>query len=581
MRDFSAAEGDRLRDWEQLEYNATNSIRTLSWCYLKNGTTSMAEDSGWLDALSFTVPVQLSKTQICTALDLSADNCSQIRSVSADPPSFPWRVTMDTSVAGGSSLRSAPIDDNQQSCLVLGLSLPRNSVITLASRTSSQGGFDQLQFSLEQLRLDTLSAAIGSTEKPWGNTIYYYDQPLADVRTLRWCYVKDSADSSDEDSVWIDNLSFGASGTAFSNRFCTVLDLPEAICSIPFLISYTPGILSWTITSQTSVLGGTSLRSADIGDDGQTCLRLSFFDPPLPADTVIRFSVRIDSEAVNDFLFLSARVDRLLDNFSATNGSLRDWETFAFRLTRSIQNLHWCYTKNSSTSIGADSIWLDDVSITLPLSINDVCQALDLSTDNCSQVQSVSADPPSFPWRVTMETSVAGGSSLRSAPVDDNQQSCLVLGLSLPRNSVITLASRTSSQGGFDQLQFSLEQLRLDTLSAAIGSTEKPWGNTIYYYDQPLADVRTLRWCYVKDSADSDGEDRVWIDDLSFGASGTTYPNRTCTVLDLPEAICSIPFLISYTPGILSWTITSQTSVLGGLPCAVPISETMAKPVCK
>ena len=92
------------------------------------------------------------KPQLCTALDLSTDNCSQIQSVSSDPPSFPWQITTDTSVAGGSSLRSAPVGDSEQSCLVLEVTLSANSVISVASRSSSQGGFDQLQISAGPLR---------------------------------------------------------------------------------------------------------------------------------------------------------------------------------------------------------------------------------------------------------------------------------------------------------------------------------------------------------------------------------------------------------------------------------------------
>ena len=156
IENYSAAEGSFLRTWEQQEYTATSPVSNLSWCYQKNADTiNRSSDAGWLDALSFAVPATLSTAQLCTALDLSTDNCSQIQSVSFDPPSFPWQITTDTSVAGGSSLRSATIDDSEQSCLVLGLSLSANSVISLASRTSSQR-LDQLQISADQTRLDTL-----------------------------------------------------------------------------------------------------------------------------------------------------------------------------------------------------------------------------------------------------------------------------------------------------------------------------------------------------------------------------------------------------------------------------------------
>ena len=561
IENFSAAEGGNLMNWQQQEYTATNGVSNLSWCYQKSRDTDGGSDAGWLDTLSFALPASLSTTQLCTALDLSADNCSQIQSVSADPPFFPWRVTMDTSVAGGSSLRSADIDDGGQSCLVLDLSLSANSVITLASRTSSQGGFDQLQVSADQTRLDTLSAAISSTEKPWGHTTYYL--PTA-ATALRWCYVKDSADSSGEDSAWIDNLSFSASDISYKIRICDVLDLPEAICSMATNITYGPSNFLWVITSQTSVSGGTSLRSPDLNDNQEFCLSISVL---LPANTLIRFSLLVDSEAVNDFLFFEAdniTGEQVVNTFNnGKSGKLNDWEQLNFRISNNIDVLGWCYRKNGSISSGADAGWIDALSITVPvqLSTTQLCTALDLSIDNCSQIQSVSADPPSFQWRIATDTSVAGGSSLRSADIDDGGQSCLVLGLSLSANSVISLASRTSSHGGFDQLQISADQTRLDTLSAAIGTTEKPWAHTTYYL--PAA-ATTLRWCYVKDSADSDGEDRVWIDNLSFSASDISYKSRICASLDLAEAICSMVTDINNSPNNALWVITSQTSVSGG-----------------
>ena len=556
---FTAMEGETLRDWEQQQFSLPAGNSILRWCYTKNNLTEdgQGEDSAWVDALSFTT--LLSIDNVCLALDLSTGECAQITDVTFDPPDLSWLIATDTSVAGASSLRSGDIDDSEQSCLVLELALSPNSVITLASRTSSQGGFDQLQVSTDRLRLDTLSAAIDTTEKPWGHTTYYL--PAA-ATALRWCYVKDSADSSGEDSVWIDNLSFSTSNISYQSRLYAALDLSETFHPTVVTISWDPRNLPWVITSQTSVLGGTSLRSPDLGDDERSCLSLLFPSIPLPANTVIRFSLRADSEAVNDFLSLEPDTGTLLDNFSATNGSLRDWEPQEIRLASNTNNLIWCYEKNGSISSGEDAVWLDALSVTNTLlSIDNVCLALDLSTEECAQITDVTFDPPDLSWRITTDTSVAGASSLRSADIDDSEQSCLVLELALSPNSVITLASRTSSQGGFDQLQVSMDRLRLDTLSAAIDTTEKPWAHTTYYLPAAAA---ALRWCYVKDSADSSGEDSVWIDNLSFSTSNISYQSRLYAALDLSETFLPTRTFISWSPPNLLWVITSQTSVLGG-----------------
>ena len=561
---FSAAEGGNLRNWEQLEYIVTNRISNLSWCYQKNDNTSQISDAGWLDTLSFTVPVQLTKTQLCTALDLSTDNCSQIQSVSADPPSFPWRITSDTSVAGGSSLHSAPVGDSDQSCLVLELSLSANSVITLASRSSSQGGFDQLQISADQTRLDTLSAAIGSTEKSWEYTTYYLPTAAAQ---LRWCYVKHSTTSSGADRVWIDNLSFSAADISYQSRICAALDLVEKICSTVSSISYNLPRLPWIITSQTSVLGGTSLRSADIGDGQFQCLTMLI---QLPANTLIRFSVRSDSEAVNDFLSFTAGGNTpLLSNFSAATGSLRDWEPQEFTVSDIIPFLFWCYFKNDSISSGRDSVWLDALSFTFPLTTEDVCLALDLSDEECALITAVATEPPQSLWLIS-PIATEGGTALRSGDIDDGETSCLVLKITLPEAREARFSLRIDSEAVNDFLYFEAAGTRLiDSFSAPQGATLRDWEQQL---DVVISDsISSLKWCYIKNSSTSSGEDAVWVDALSFADPGSEQILPLCAALDFPPAQCATIRSVTYEPPQSPWLTTTTESARGGSALVSPL----------
>ena len=557
IANFSAPEGDDLRNWEQQEYSTTNPVNNLSWCYQKNGNTDGASDAGWLDTLSFTAPASLSTTQLCTALDLSADNCSQIQSVSFDPPSFPWQIATDTSVAGSSSLRSADIDDGEQSCLVLNLPLSANSVITLASRTSSQGGFDQLQVIANNLRLDTLSAAIGTTEKPWGYTTYYLQTAATE---LRWCYVKNSATSSGEDSAWIDSLSFSTSDISYLSRICTALDLAEATCSMMPSIDYVPSELLWIITSQTSVLGGTSLRSPDIGDNGLPCLLLTFpTNTPLPANTLIRFSLRIDSEA-NDSLFFQAvkengsEVERF--TFNATNGSLRDWEQMNVLISDSITRMGWCHNKNGSTSAGEDAVWVDALSITIPLTTEDVCLALDMSTQECTLITGVASDPPQSLWQIS-PIATESSSSLRSADIEDGESSCLVLNLSpLVEQTLVQFSLRISSQPLADRLLFSADGQFLDyRLRPEADTVLRDWSRELYILP---AGITSLSWCYRKDDMTSMGEDSVWIDDLSITSTTVVVLDRelVCLVLDIDIEDCGIIRSVAADPPASPWLIS-------------------------
>ena len=334
--------------------------------------------------------------------------------------------------------------------------------------------------------VDTFAAAEGATRRDWEQL----DILISDsISSLKWCYTKNGSTSAGEDSGWLDALTFTVLGVTFE-QLCTALDMSAGDCALissistilpPELMLAQPAVdVPWTVSRTVGNQGGSSLRSGVIDHSEASCLVLGV---TLPAGTLIRFSLRTNSEGLFDHLTFAADSQTIIENFSAPEGGdLRNWEQQEYRPTNNISNLSWCYQKNGDTDQSTDAGWLDTLSFAVPvqLSKTQLCTALDLSTDNCSQIQSVSSDPSSFPWRIATDTSVAGSSSLRSASIGDNQQSCLVLEVTLSANSAITLASRTSSQGGFDQLQISADQLRLDTLSAVIDidnlSTEKRGG---------------------------------------------------------------------------------------------------------
>ena len=555
-------------DFEQQEYTALFNINKLSWCYQKNASGVGFDDRIWLDTLSFTQPVPLSTTQLCTVLDLSADNCSQIQSVSFDPSSFPWQITTDTSVAGGSSLRSGDIGGDQQSCLVLGLSLPANSVISVASRIISVGSVDRLHIQGNNLQLDTISAFDATSapedqaERDWRQQSYFL--PTA-ISTLSWCYEKELSDSGELEAAWIDNLSFSAADISYQSRICAALDVTAGDCKVIESIRYEPPELLWVITAQTSVAGGTSLRSSAIGDGQQSCIVLEL---TLPAGSMISVAGRSSSEGRFDRLQIDAdslRLDTLsaFDATTATNNQTeRGWRQQSYFLPTAISTLSWCYTKNDSQSRGRDAAWIDNLSFsTSNISYQDrICAALDVTENNCKVIESVRYEPPELLWIITAQTSVAGGTSLRSGDIGDDQQSCLVLELSLPVNSMLSVAGRTSSEGGIDPLQIDADKLRLDTISAPVGQTERDWKQESYFL--PTA-ISTLSWCYTKNGSLSQVQDAAWIDNLSFSTSNISYQSRICAALDVTENNCSLIQSVSYDPPELLWIITSQTSVAG------------------
>ena len=520
---------------------------------------------------------QLDSQSLCEALDMSSDDCAMIQSITFDPPERPWSVTMATAVAGDSSLRSGNIGRLQQSCLVLGLSLPVNSVISVAGRGSFRS-IDQLQIDADNLRLNTIYPDRDQTERDWTQESYFL--PAA-ITTLRWCYIKNAKTASftedteptffGSDAAWIDNLSFSASNISYQSRICTALDLSVDNCSLIQSIRYDPPQLLWIVTSETSVAGGSSLHSADIANT-------SFYNPvclvmelSLPANSVISVSGRASSYGENQILIVADNLR--LGTISAEILQIeRDWEQQSYFLPTAINTLRYCYLKGESIIQGSDRVWIDNLSFsTSNISYQSrVCAALDLTDQNCAQIDSISYEPPQLLWIITSETSVVGGSSLRSGRINNNQQSCLVLELSLPVNSVISVAGRTHSEGAVDRLQIDADNLRLDTISAEsildfFNIQENQilidWSQENYFLP---ATISTLHFCYVKNGSITLGFDAAWIDSLSFNTSDISYQNRVCAALDLTAGRCSLIQSIAYDPPQLLWVITSATSIAGG-----------------
>ena len=156
-----------------------------------------------------------------------------------------------------------------------------------------------------------------------------------------------------------------------------------------------------------------------------------------------------------------------------------------------------------------------------------------------------------------------GASSLRSGDIGGNQTNCLVLELSLPANSVISVAGRTSSRGGFDQLQINADNLLLDRVSAPFGQTESDWRQRGYLL--PTA-ISALSWCFDKRAFVGSGEDAVWIDNFLLVTPADRYrveiavssPVITATLLNRFQFQVTVTAVSPTLPPPLDWVLIAS-----------------------
>ena len=91
--------------------------------------------------------------------------------------------------------------------------------------------------------------------------------------------------------------------------------------------------------------------------------------------------------------------------------------------------------------------------------------------------------------------------SIKSDNVNNNQYTKLKLQLEVLADGPLTFFVKTSSEAGYDVLEFFVNSFVVEKWSG-----ETPW--TQYTYDMKEG-VYAIEWRYRKDTSGSEGEDRV------------------------------------------------------------------------
>jgi hypothetical protein len=129
------------------------------------------------------------------------------------------------------------------------------------------------------------------------------------------------------------------------------------------------------------------------------------------------------------------------------------------------------------------------------------------------------------PWTVDSANSYEGGYCARSGAIGDNQTSVLVIADDVLIGGNISFYVKTSTEGYFDPLIFSIDGIEIERWNYGI----LDW----HFNSFPVSSgSHTFKWSYVKDEADSDGEDCVWLDNITFpGIKNATGINEETAIL--------------------------------------------------
>ena len=279
-------------------------------------------------------------------------------------------------------------------------------------------------------------------------------------------------------------------GTASATLALTITgSLPTALDN-PTLNFASGGAALWQQeTGLADATSGSAARAGSPGDGAE-----SWIEFPISGPGTLAFSWKTSSEADHDRLRLlvnGVELDAISGEPGWTARSLV-FEDEAARVVR------FSYTKDASASAGADTAWLDAVSFTL--AVDRILDAPGLAwTDGGNQA-----------WTRDTTQSHAGGSSMRSGVVGNNQESWIELPLAGP--GVLTFWWRVSSQTNGDRLRINLDGVEQANISGTSSATTTWSQRTLTL----AAGEHRVRWRYTKNGSNSSGADAGWIDDLVY-----------------------------------------------------------------
>ncbi len=125
-------------------------------------------------------------------------------------------------------------------------------------------------------------------------------------------------------------------------------------------------------------------------------------------------------------------------------------------------------------------------------------------------------------WVRDTTTFFAGAASAASGTIGDSQSSYLDFDVTFPTAGLLRFHWKVDSEGSFDFLRFCFDN---DACTYSAGYEQRISG-TVDWTQVVLpvtAGAHSFRWVYEKDSSFSTGQDKGWLDDVSFEAAGNVF----------------------------------------------------------
>lgn len=264
---------------------------------------------------------------------------------------------------------------------------------------------------------------------------------------------------------------------------------------------WTPGGTAGWVVDGSRTHGGAMAAHSGAITHSQSSTLTAVFDLSSPAELAFWYTTSTES----GFDYLEIWVDGARQGRWA--GTLGWTQTTVSLGGAGRHTVEWRYTKDGSVSSGDDRVWIDDVVI------RSGGGAEGFEGASLPAGYTTTGDAS---WRTSTAQAHGGARSAESGTIGHNQVTSLHHTVMMSAAGNISFWRRTSTESGFDYLEFYLDGTRMDRWS---GTTS--WAQSTY----PVgAGMHTLEWRYDKDGSVSSGSDAVWIDDVVAGDPVAAMP---------------------------------------------------------
>ncbi len=333
-------------DWTQVSgVLQTNGTYTFKWCYSKDVAVDTGSDRGWIDNMVLT---QLGTHSGPNFGFEWADFTNWTKAIGGNDSD--WIIATTGAQEGSFAGRSGPTNDFGQSCVSRAYDLTSQSNTYLQThywKVSSEDNFDYLRYYIDDLEIEAISGNVAWTPK----ATYLEGGKSYDIK---WCYTKDMAGITGDDSGYIDNLTRGVN----SNSLNVVNAGFESNNATNWNLAVGGNSANWSVGTSSVHHGTYAAVSGAVGDNQNSCIERTVDLTTESGTIAYQFYWRTDSEGSDPLVFYIDNVQTgptlagAAQPWTRVTGTVASGSSYTFK---------WCYERDGSGSGGTDRGWIDSL----------------------------------------------------------------------------------------------------------------------------------------------------------------------------------------------------------------------------